>query len=129
MRAKIDWVAQALLGLIFFVFGLNGFLNFLPPPQLDGDAAQFFQGLASGGYFLHVLKTVEVVSGLLLLVRRFSALALVLLAPVVVQILLFHIFLAPEGIPMALVIVLLEGYLGFVVYKRSFNSVLAAKAL
>ena len=129
MKGKIDVGAQFLLGLIFFVFGLNGFLNFLPPPELDGAAAEFFGGLAASGYFLTVLKIVEIVSGLLLLVRRFSALALVLLAPVVVQILLFHVFLAPEGLPLAGVIVLLEGYLGFVVYRNNFRGVLAGGAI
>ena len=74
-----------------------------------------------------MLKIVETVSGLLLLVRLFSPLALVLLAPVIVQILLFHLFLDPAGLPLAAVLVLLEAYLGFVVYRDAFKGVLAAK--
>ena len=127
MKAKIDMVAQALLGLVFFVFGLNGFLQFLPMPEMGEAAGAYFQGLAGTGYFLPVLEVVEVVCGLLLLVRLFSPLALVLLAPVVVQILLFHIFLDPAGLPMAIVITLLEAYLGFGVYRDAFARFLQPK--
>ena len=118
---------HALLGLFFFVFGLNGFFEFLPMPELSPEGGAYLGALADTGYFLTVLKIVETVSGLLLLVRLFSPLALVLLAPVIVQILLFHLFLDPAGLPMAAVIVTLETYLGFVVYPDSFKGVLAAK--
>ena len=124
MKAKIDMVAQALLGLVFFVFGLNGFFQFLPMPEMGEAAGAYFGGLAATGYFLPVLKIVETVCGLLLLLRLFSPLALVLLAPVVVQILLFHLFLDPAGLPMAIVITLLEAYLGFGVYRRAFTGLL-----
>jgi len=127
MKAKIDMVAQALLGLVFFVFGLNGFFNFLPMPEMEGDAAAYMGGLMAAGYFLPVLKIVEVVAGLLLLIRLYSPLALLLLAPVVVQILLFHVFLDPAGLPMAIVITLLEAYLGLVVYREAFVKVLRPK--
>lgn len=126
MKAKIDMVAQALLGLMFFVFGLNGFREFLPPPEFSGDAAVYMEGLQATGYFFPVLKIVETVCGLLLLVRRFAPLALVLLAPGIVQIFLFHAFLEPAGLPLAGVLVLLEGYLGFFVYRDTFRPVLSA---
>ena len=113
-----------MFGLIFFVFGLNGFLEFLPMPDMDGKAAAYMQALNETGFFFPVLKIVEILGGALLLVRRLSALALVLLAPVVVQILLFHLFLAPDGLPMAVVLVALEGYLGFVVHRAAFKGVL-----
>ena len=127
MKAKIDIAAQALLGLVFFVFGLNGFLEFLPVPEMGDKAGVYMGGLAATGYFFPVLKIVEVIAGLLLLVRFFSPLALVLLAPIVVQILLFHIFLEPGGMPMAIVITLLEAYLGFGVYRAAFAKVLQAR--
>ena len=125
MRRIVDIVAHALLGLIFFVFGLNGFLNFIPMPELPESASKFMQALGETGYFFTVLKLVETVSGALLLVRRFVPLALVLLAPVTVQIVLFHLFLAPAGMVLPVVIVLLQGYLGFFVYRQSFREVLA----
>ncbi len=127
MKAKIDMAAQALLGLVFFVFGLNGFFEFLPMPEMGAEAGAYMGGLAATGYFFPVLKTVEVVSGLLLLLRLFSPLALVLLAPIVVQILLFHVYLDPAGLPMAIVITLLAAYLGFVVYRDAFITILQPK--
>ena len=130
MKQKVDMFAQALLGLVFFVFGLNGFIEFLPPPELTDDRAlALMGGFAESGYFFPVLKAVETTAGLLLLVRYFSPLALLLLAPVVVQILLFHLVLEPAGLPVALVVGALEAYLGFFVYKDSFSSVLVAKPL
>lgn len=124
---KLNIAVQALLGLIFFVFGLNGFLHFIPNPDLPEKAGAFMGALADTGYFLLVLTIVQTLSGLLLLVRKFPALALVLLAPIVVQILLFHVFLAPDpqGLVVAVLVFGLEAYLGFVVYKDRFKSVLA----
>ena len=126
MKKWIDIGAQGLLGLIFFVFGLNGFLHFIPEPELTGDAGTYMGGLAAAGYFFPVLKAVEVVAGLLLLIRKFPALALVLLAPVVVQIFLFHALLAPEGLVMAVPLLAIEAYLGFGVYRERFKDVLRA---
>lgn len=127
VKAKVDIVLQALLGLVFFVFGLNGFIEFLPMPELEGGAAAYMGGLAAAGFFFPVLKIVELVGGLLLLLRLFSPLALVLLAPVVVQILLFHLFLDAAGLPMALVLTALAAYLGFGVYRDAFAKVLQPK--
>ena len=127
MKQKIDMGAQALLGLIFFVFGLTGFFEFLPVPEMGGKAGAYMGGLAGTGYFFPVLKLVEVTTGLLLLTRFYSPLALVILSPVVVQILLLHVFLEPGGLPLAIVITLLTAYLGFVVYRDSFAAVLRAK--
>ena len=126
MKKWIDIGAQALMGLIFFVFGLNGFLHFLPDPEVTGDAATYMGGLGAAGYFFPVLKVVEVVAGFLLLIRKFPALALVLLAPVVVHIFLVHAFLAPEGLAMAVPLLLIEAYLGFGVYRDRFKDVLTA---
>lgn len=124
MKPWIDAGAQALLGLIFLVFGLNGFLRFMPMPDLPDRAADFMGALAGSGYFMIVLKIVETISGLLLLLRLFSPLALLLLAPVIVNIFLFHAFLAPSGLPLATLLVVLESYLGFWVYRDRFRPVL-----
>ena len=96
-------------------------------PELGEEASAYMGGLGAAGYFFPVLKLVEVVGGLLLLLRFFSPLALVLLAPVVVQILLFHVFLDSAGLPMAAVITLITAYLGFGVYRESFAGVLQPK--
>jgi putative oxidoreductase len=126
MKAKLDLAAHLIFGAMFLVFGLNGFFNFLPMPPMSDQANAFMGGLAGAGYFFPLLKGVEVICGLALLTRRFVPLALLILAPVVVQILLFHVFLDLAGLPMALVVVALEAYLGFGVHMKSFRTVLQA---
>ncbi len=96
MRTKVYFGSRLLLGLLFFVFGLNGFLNFIPAPADMPAAAQAFMGgMMSASYFLPVLKGTEVICGLLLLSGFAAPLALVILAPITLQILLFHGFLTP----------------------------------
>ena len=95
--------SRIVLGLIFFVFGLNGFLGFIPTPKVPDTAGLFLGGLANAPYFFPVLKTVEILGGLALLVGRFMPLTLVILAPINLQIFLFHVFLAPAGLAMALI--------------------------
>ena len=95
MINKIDLIARWLLGLIFIVFGLNGFLHFIPMPEPTPESGAFFYALLKTGYFLPVLKLTEIISGVLLVLGRFVPLALTLLAPVIVQIFLFHILLIP----------------------------------
>jgi hypothetical protein len=92
-------------------------------PELPEPAGRFLGALAETGYLLYLVKGIEVVAGFLLLIRKFSALALLLLAPGVVNIFLFHAFLAPGGLPLAILVVLLEAYLGFVVHFDRFRSV------
>ena len=110
---KAPLIARILLGLIFFVFGLNGFLNFIPTPPMPERVAAFMSGLMASGYFFPFLKGTEVVCGLLLLSGAFVPLALVVLAPIIINIFMFHAFLAPSGLPLAIFIGLLESYLAF----------------
>jgi putative oxidoreductase len=116
MMKKLPLFARVLLGAIFVVFGLNGFLNFIPMssmPPMPEKAMAFMGGLMGSGYFFPLLKGTEVVCGLLLLAGAFVPLALVVLAPIVLNIFLFHAFLAPSGVPMAIVIGTLMIYLSF----------------
>lgn len=121
-------VARVLLGLIFFVFGLNGFLNFIPPPSSPPpEAAMAFAGaLMKTGYMFPFIKGTEVVCGGLLLANRFTALALTILAPIILNILAFHTILAPAGAGLAIVIVLLEIYLAWS-HRHVFRPMLAAR--
>ena len=106
--------ARILLGLIYFVFGLNFFLHFLPtPPPHGGVADAFTGGLFQSGYFFPLLKGLEVVLGAMLLIQYFVPLALVVLAPISINILLFHAFLSPENTIMGIVIVLANFYLAW----------------
>ncbi|HEU4635923.1 MAG TPA: hypothetical protein VFS41_07090 [Edaphobacter sp.] len=99
-------IARILLGLLFTVFGLNGFLHFIPMQPPTGLAGQYM-GALFVSHYLAVVFLVELIGGLLLLVNRYVPLALLLLGPVVVNILLFHSLLAPEGLPLALIATLL----------------------
>src|SRR5215510_15008518 len=89
-------IARSLLGLIFVVFGLNAFLHFIPMPPPEGLAGDFMKALFASGYF-YVVAVPQIVGGALCLAGRFVALGLTLLAPVLVNILLFHIFLQSTG--------------------------------
>ena len=90
-------VARILLGLVFVVFGLNGFLHFLPAPPPPGVAGQFVGALAATHY-IHFIFAIQLITGILFLINRYVPLALTLIAPVIVNILLFHGFMAPAGI-------------------------------
>jgi putative oxidoreductase len=119
-------VARILLGLIFVFFGLNGFLNFLHAPMPTGQAGQYV-GVMFGSFYMHFVFLVQLVGGVLLLSGQFIPLALVLLGPVLVNVLLFHISFQPAGLPPGLLSTLLW-FIIFVGYRRSFTGVFAQKA-
>jgi putative oxidoreductase len=119
-------IGRVLLGLIFLVFGLNGFLHFIPMPPPEGLAGQFFDVLFRSHY-LAVVFALQIVGGVLLLVGRFVPLALTLLGPVLVNILLFHALMEPSGLPMAIVV----AGLWFLVYsgvREAFAGIFRSKA-
>jgi hypothetical protein len=120
---------RVLLGLVFFVFGLNGFLSFLPQPStpIPEGAVALGGALLKSGYMFPLIKGTEVLAGVLLLTNRFVPLALALVAPVVVNIALFHAFLAPSGLPVALVVLALELYLAWS-YRAAYRAMLVARA-
>lgn len=94
-------IVRVLLGLIFLVLGLNKFLNFIPVPPPSGTAGEFMFGLSKASYFFPFLALVEVLSGLLLLSGALVPLALLLLSPVILNIFLYHLTLASEGMGMS----------------------------
>jgi putative oxidoreductase len=102
----VAMIARLLLGAIFVFFGSNLFLNFLHAPIPTGTAGQFFGALYVSRY-IYPVACFQVVPGLLLLVNRYVPLALALLAPVIVNICLVHLLMAPSGLPMAAVVVAL----------------------
>ena len=104
-------IARNLLGLLFVVMGLNIFLNFIPmPPPPEGPARNFMMSLFMSHYFL-VVGALEVAGGALLLTGRFLPLGLTLLGPVIVNILCFHLFMLPSGLPLAIVVAALALFL------------------
>jgi uncharacterized membrane protein YphA (DoxX/SURF4 family) len=105
-------IARILLGVIFLVFGLNGFLHFLPMPPMPQAAGAFFGALAATGYMVPLIFGWQVIGGTLLLVG-FVPLALLILAPVIVNIVAFHLYLAPDGLGLGLLVAALETFLAW----------------
>ncbi len=104
-------IARVLLGLVFAIFGSNAFLHFIPtPPSIPGQAGAFLGALISSGY-IYPIAILQVVGGLLLLTGRFVPLGLTLLGPVIVNIVLYHIFLDQSGLTVAIVISILALFL------------------
>jgi putative oxidoreductase len=118
-------VARYLAGLIFLVMGLNGFLNFIPFPPPSGVAGQFMGALYISHY-LWVIFAFQVVAGALLLVNRYVPLALAILAPVIVNILVFHVTMAPSGLPLALFVVVLWAAI-FIEVRPAFSGLFQSR--
>jgi uncharacterized membrane protein YphA (DoxX/SURF4 family) len=104
-------VARILLGLIFVVFGSNAFLRFLPmPPLPQGVAGEYLHAFFASGY-VYVIGGFQVIGGLLLLIGRFVPLGLTILAAIIINIWCFHLLMAPEGLPPAILVTILELFL------------------
>lgn len=129
MKRYLPHAARILLGLIFVVTGLNGFLNFLPQPKapMPQAAMDFAMAMMKTGYLFKLVMLTQLVSGALLLANRLVPLALALLAPVVVNIICFHVFLKAPGLPMALPVLVLEVFLAWC-WRDAFLPMLAAKS-
>jgi putative oxidoreductase len=100
-------IARILLGLTFLTFGLNGFLHFIPSGPMPTGVAGQFLGALMESHFVWMVSGFQVLCGLLLLVNRYVPLALVILAAEIVNILSFHVLMAPSGLPIALVVTIL----------------------
>jgi putative oxidoreductase len=118
-------IARILLGLLFLTFGLNGFLHFIPMPPPTGLAGQYL-GVLFVSHYLVAIFLLQAIAGALLLVNRFVSVALVLLGPIIVNILLFHSLMAPEGLPMALVATALWLTVFFRA-RRAFSGIFVAR--
>lgn len=125
LTSKAPAAARIVLGLVFLVFGLNGFLHFLPQPPMPAAAMPFVGGLLSTGYFFPLLKGTEVLASFALLSNRFVPLALTVLAPIIVNIAMFHLVLVP-AMPMVALLLALELYLAWS-YRAAFAPMLRAR--
>jgi putative oxidoreductase len=116
-------IVRVLLGLVFVVFGSNAFLHFMgPPPEMQGQAGAFINALLNSGY-MYVIAVLQVLGGLCLLFgARFVPLGLTLLGPVIVNIVLFHVFLEPNGMGIAVVISALALFLLWI-YRFKFPAI------
>lgn len=132
MNKKVVFGARTILGLIFFVFGLNGLLmiltgtGFIPMPAPSEKMMAVMGGLFAAGYLMPLVKVLEIVGGAFLLSNRYVPLALALLAPIMVNILGLHLFAEPSALPMGLTMTILMGIL-FADNRRSFQPLFGAK--
>lgn len=128
MKSKITAVVRYLLGLPLLVFGLNGFLNFIPPPEggLAPRAEAFATALVASGYMMPLIGATLLTVGLLLVLNRFVPLALVLFAPFIVNSLAFHVFLEPTGLVPAGVFLALHLYLAWT-YRAAWRPLFTAR--
>jgi putative oxidoreductase len=117
-------ISRLLLAVIFTVFGLNGFLHFIPMPPPTGVAGQFIGAMLVSKYLL-VVFALEVIGGVLLLLNRYVPLALTLLGPIIVNILLYHASMEPSGLALAVFVVILWG-VTFARVRSAFAGMLAA---
>lgn len=115
--SKARTAARLIFGLLLVIFSLNFFFHFIPQPTPPEQAMKYMAGLMAAPYFFPVLKVTELLVGILLLANVAVPLALVLIAPIVVQIFLYHTILDPSGAPLAILLVVLEAFLGFAYFN------------
>ena len=95
-------IVRYLMGLIFFIGGLNGFLNFIPVPPLEGDTLTYMPGLSVTRYFFPMLKFFEIIAGVFLLSGFYVPLVLAILVPITLNIFMLHAAMALEGMPLSI---------------------------
>lgn len=119
-------IVRILMGLLFIFGSVAFFLKLGGEPQLEGNMKTYFEGLVASGYFLTLLKFTELVCGFALIAGRFVPLALVILSPIIINILLVHLFLEPKGLFVAIFLILANSFLAYA-YWDKFKPLLEAK--
>jgi len=119
--AKI--VVRILFGLLLLLFGLNGFLQFMPLPEMSEQAGKFIGALAETGYIFPIIALLEIIVGVLLLSNKYLALALILIFPIILNAFLFHLFLDIPGIGAALIAIASNVFL-FFTNKENYKNIL-----
>ncbi len=120
-------IARVLLAVPLIVFGLNGFLGFIPQPEPTGQAAVYFGGLMASGFTLPLVAATEVVVGILVLIGRWVPLALIVLVPVMLNAFLYHAFLDVAGIAPSVVVLALTFFLMWA-YRDHYSALKNADA-
>ena len=118
MNSKLTMVLRLLLGLILLVFGANKFFQFMPMPPMEGPPADFMGALGNTGYMFPLIALTEIVAGVLLLFNKWKGLALIFASIISVNIVLFHLALAPAGIGLAAVVTILNIILIYANWKK-----------
>ncbi|RTY93891.1 DoxX protein [Flavobacterium sp. GT3R68] len=121
MNSKFTKIVRIMLGIVLVVFGSNKFLQFFPLPSADGSAGDFMDSLAATGYIFPILGVAEVFIGTMLLLKKWVAFVLLLLAPISINILLFHLFLDIPVMGMALIVATFNGILIYKHYWQQYK--------
>jgi putative oxidoreductase len=121
MNSTFTTILRMLLGVSLLIFGMNKFIAFIPIFDMAPAAANFMESLNSTGYVLYVVASLELLIGGLLLFKKWVPFALILLAPIVVNILLFHLFLDVSGMFVAVLMLAITGVLIYK-YWKSYSS-------
>ncbi len=117
MNSTFTTIVRLVLALILILFGTNKFFGFIPMFEMPPAGANFIESLNTSGYVLYVVGVLEIIIGLLLLLKKWVPFALILLAPITFNILLFHLFLDVSDIWVAIVIVALNTILIYKYWK------------
>lgn len=115
MNSKFTMIVRIALGLLLVIFGSNKFMHFIPMEAPTGDAGAFMNSLGATGYLFPLIGILEVFIGLMLLLKKWVPFVIILLAPISVNILLFHLFLDIPGVSVALLVAIFNGIL---IYKH-----------
>jgi uncharacterized membrane protein YphA (DoxX/SURF4 family) len=119
-------IVRTLIGLLFLFSSITFFFNLIPQPELTGNLKVFFEGLTAAVYLLPIVKAIEMLCGIAFITGRFVPLATVVIAPIAVNILLVHSFLARDGLPIAIPLFLGLLFLAYA-YRNSYKPLLTAK--
>lgn len=122
---KVKLVVRVLLGVVLIIFGMNKFLQFMPLPPMSIAATDFMTALVDSGYIMAIVAIVEVVTGILILLNKYLALALVILFPILLNAFLFHLFLDLPGVGGASFAILMNVFLIFA-NKNKYSEILKA---
>jgi hypothetical protein len=117
MGKKVTKFLEVILGLVLIVFGANGFLQFMTPPQFNSAASDFLGALFATGYIFPLMSIIWIIAGILLLIHKARAFAVILIFPISINLMLFHLALDSAQIVIPLVVFLINVYLIWAYFK------------
>lgn len=118
---NLTLITRFVMGIMLIVFGANKFFHFMPMPELSGGAANLMSAFVSAGYFMPILGVIMLLTGLSILFNKYSALMLLVMAPITVNILLFHLILDPVNMMMGVILGVLHVIMIFSFRKSYAN--------
>jgi putative oxidoreductase len=118
-------IIRVLMGLLFLFSSIAFFFNLVPTPELTGNLKTFNDGVTASGYLMQLIKGTELICAIAFISGRFVPLAVVVIFPVIVNIVLVHSFLAPEGLPVAIALLLADLFLAYY-YRDRYKTLVAA---